>query len=268
MNKKNSKKDVKKAVQKAVKKAVPKEIIEIRKPLRETPRQPCSYREIEDGKFCVDKATKKRKERKFQMCQPYEDFSKGMCYPKCKPGYRGVDNRCIKRVASNVYLDAIKKRELEMAIRDASKRKEKFSNITSEWLNYNTLDNKLADLFDDNLKQYRWFFVVCLVILAFVIILNLLQSPNVEVKAPQQPTVIVQIPSSGLQVPQQVLQPALQTTSSPVTPQQIVQIPEAQVSPVKSDIPIKITDLKKGGFNKNIFSDIETSIFSDWNMSD
>jgi hypothetical protein len=264
MNKKNSKKDVKKAV----KKAVPKEIIEIRKPLRETPRQPCSYREIEDGNFCVDKATKKRKERKFQMCQPYEDFSKGKCYPKCKPGYRGVDNRCIKRVASNVYLDAIKKRELEMAIRDASRRKEKFSNITGDWLSYNTLDNKLADLFDDNLKQYRWFFVVCLVILAFVIILNLLQSPNVEVKAPQQPTVIVQIPSAGLQVPQQVLQPALQTTSSPVTPQQIVQIPETQVSPVKSDIPIKITDLKKGGFNKNIFSDIETSIFSDWNMSD
>lgn len=267
MNKKNSKKDVKKVVKKAVTKAVAKEIIEIRKPLRETPREPCSYRSIEDGNFCVDKATKKRTERKFKRCQPYEDFSKGMCYPKCKPGYRGVENRCIKRVATNAYLEAIKKRELEMAIRDASKR-EKFSNITGEWLSYNTLDKKLADLFDDNLKQYRWFFVVCLVILAFVIILNLLQSPNVEVKAPQQPTVIVQIPSTGLQVPQQVLQPAIQTTSSSLTPQQIVQVPEAQVSPVKSDIPIKITDLKKGGFNKNIFSEIETSIFSDWNMSD
>ena len=178
----------------------------------------------------------------------------------------------MKTQKKNQYLEAIKKRQLELAKENANGRKERFSNITSEWLSYNKIDKTLSDLFDDNLKQYRWIFVVCLLILAYFMILNLLKSPNAEIKAPLQPTIIVQIPSNGLQVPQQVLQPALQTTSQttsgPIIPQQLVQIPETQISPVKSDIPIKITDLKKGGFNKNIFSDIETSIFSDWNMSD
>lgn len=245
-----------------------KQVFEIRKPNRKSPILPCPNTSIDVGKFCVDKSSKKKTEKKHIGCEPNEDFSKGMCYPKCKMGYVGYDNRCMKIEKKNQYVVAMKNRQLELAKENANRRKERFSNITSEWLNYNKIDKTLSDLFDDNLKQYRWIFVVCLAIVAYVVILNLLQSPNAEVKPPQQPTIIVQIPSTGLQVPQQVLQPALQTTSGPVAPQQIIQVPETQISPVKSDIPIKITDLKKGGFNKNIFSDIETSIFSDWNMSD
>jgi hypothetical protein len=251
-------------------KVVEKQVFEIRKPNRKSPMQTCPNTSIDDGKFCIDRVSKKKTEKKHTGCEPYEDFSKGMCYPKCKNGYIGYDNRCMKIQKKNQYVEAIKKRQLDLIKENAnrSRSRERFSNITSEWLNYNKIDKTLSDLFDDNLKQYRWFFVVCLVIVAYIVIINLLQSPNAEVKPPQQPTIIVQIPSTGLQVPQQVLQPVLQTTSGPVTPQQIVQVPETQISPVKSDIPIKITDLKKGGFNKNIFSDIETSIFSDWNMSD
>ena len=82
---------------------------------------------------------------------------------------------------------------------------------------------------------------------------------------PSSQTIILQIPSNSLQVPQQVLQPALQVAAP-----QMVQIPETQISPSKSDVPINIIDLKKtvGGFNRNLFSDIETNIFSDLNESD
>ena len=182
-------------------------------------------------------------------------------------------NNCVKIVEKNRYKEAVQKWDLENRVREASRRgREKFGNVVNEWLNYDKIDKKLSDLFDDNLKQYRWGFVIALAALVIYIIMNLLQSTN-EVKAPQQPTIIVQMPS-GLQVPQQVLQPALQVVSppSPSAPPaspQIINIPEAQLATTKPVMPINITDLKKtGGFNRSLFSEIESSIFSDWNTSD
>ena len=247
--------------------------------------------------FCENKVSKEKIEKKRLGCASNEDTVKNICYQRCKPGFIGKGINCIKMKSKNAYKEGLKKKQLELAIRDASKR-DKFSNTKSEW-DFNEIDKNLSDLFDGNLKNYRWAFVIGLGILIIIIIVNLFDSTETP-KLPQQPSIILQIPSTGMSVPQQFLQPALQVTSpvssmpqqpalqvtspvssapqqpalqvtSPVSsaPQQIIKIPELQMPTPKSNIPIMITDLKKtGGFNKSIFNEIETSIFSDWSTSD
>jgi len=240
---------------------------------RTVPALPCPNTSIDKGKYCEDKNTKQKMPKKYQDCTSNEDTVNNICYAKCRPGFMPKGNNCVKILEKNRYKEAVQKWDLENRVREASRRgRETFGNVVNEWLNYDKIDKKLSDLFDDNLKQYRWGFVIALAALVIYIIMKLLQSTN-EVKAPQQPTIIVQMPS-GLQVPQQVLQPALQVVSppSPSAPPaspQIINIPEAQLATTKPVMPINITDLKKtGGFNRSLFSEIESSIFSDWNTSD
>jgi len=238
---------------------------------------PCSNVTYDEGAYCVHKATNVKTAKKRVPCAPDEELQNNLCYKKCKPGFIGKGKYCIstqlskKDILKNAFKLAAKKSKLDDALKKAAIRgrhTENFSNTVSEWLNYNKIDKSLSDLFDDNLKQYRWFFVGALLIVTFFVIVNLLSSATVPVPV-QQPTIIIQVPaannlpvpaSNSLQVPQQALQAALQ---------QMIKVPETQISPVKSQIPIKITDLNKtGGFNRNLFSDLETSIFSEWTNSD
>ena len=241
---------------------------------RQTSLIPCSNVTFDQGKYCVNKITKEKTIKKRMPCAPDEDYLNDFCYQKCRQGFIAKGKDCISTKLSNqamrkkAYDAAAQKNKMSIEIRKAATggRIDTFTNITSEWLNYNKIDKSLSDLFDGNLKQYRWFFVGALLIVAYFVIVNLLKSATAPAPVSvQQPSIILQIPSNSLQVPQQVLQPALQVAAP-----QMVQIPETQISPSKSDVPINIIDLKKtvGGFNRNLFSDIETNIFSDLNESD
>jgi len=232
---------------------------------------PCSNFTFDEGKYCVNKITKEKTLKKRNPCASDEDIIGDFCYQKCRPGFIARGKDCIITKLTNQAMmkkafDAAgvqNKINREKRIAATGGRYDTFTNVANEWLNYNKIDKSLSDLFDGNLKQYRWFFVGALLIVAYFVIVNLLKSATVPVPV-QQPTIVLQVPSNSLQVPQQVLQPALQVAAP-----QMIQIPEAQISPMKSEIPIKITDLKKtGGFNTNLFSDIETNIFSEWNESD
>ena len=125
--------------------------------------------------------------------------------------------------------------------RRQEQKKESFLNIGNELptkeqiINlFNKIDNKVSDMFDERFREYRWFFVIGISILILYVISELLFSNSSENKA-SQPTIILEIPQ----------------------PNQM------------TNIPIKITDLKKtGGFNIDMFSELETSIFSDMSSSD
>ena len=128
--------------------------------------------------------------------------------------------------------------------RRQERKKESFLNIENElptkeqFINlFNKIDNKVSDMFDYKFREYRWFFVIGISILILYVISELLFSNSSDNKS-SQPTIILEIP--------QLNQPNQMT-----------------------NIPIKITDLKKtGGFNVDMFSELETSIFSDMSSSD
>jgi len=121
-------------------------------------------------------------------------------------------------------------------------------------VDFNSVDAKVAKMFDEKNRPYRWAYIFVLAVLVLFLLTSFLYSQSVvESKA-----IIVQLPA-------------------PVPVPTTIQLPViSQPSTMPSTMPINITDIKNipelkklGGYNSLLNDlELETSLFSDLNETE
>jgi hypothetical protein len=118
-------------------------------------------------------------------CDLNEEKIGNLCFAKCKPGFTGSGNKCIKGV-DNVLLQNINQETESKKMLDTSFLDSILESISNFIRNFNLIkflksfDKSVNSLFSNNLAPYRWYIIILIIFLLHYFIFNKILSQKLN----------------------------------------------------------------------------------------